>query len=221
MKKKRPFKKLSLQQLKKMASHNDWKIRETAGFELRGRVEENYRYMLRVLDEWLADKNERVRRAAVLACMMRKKKATSNAIAALLNRLERALNDKSSYVRKCTGPFVLGYLGYTYPSISLPKIRNWYRENKNGPKYICWNLASTFSQALGRRKPQVAANLLRLIINHPEKLVQRAVQRSLINVASTSIGKEEVIKLCNELLSNADNEIAKTVLKRLGSNLSL
>ncbi len=202
----------SLSGLRELAIDDDWKRREESGFELRSRVEKDHMSMLIHLDKWLDDPNDRIRRASVLACMVRKKFGTPEIISKILIRIEKVLNDNSLYVRKCTGPFVLGYLGYTYPETTLPQIKQWVNFYINGPKYICWNLASAFSQALGRKQPDFALEILPYLSEHNDKLVQRAVIRSLINVAK--IEKEKVIYLCESRLIRLSNDIASQCLDK-------
>lgn len=206
--------KYTLLELQREAANPDWERREVAGFELRRRVEVDWQAKLPVLDAWLVSDNEYIRRAAVLACMVRKRYGSPPCTIGLLEKIEKVLNDSSVYVRKCTGPFVLGYLGYTYPDVVLPQIETWFDRYKDGHKYTCWNLASTFSQALGRRQPQTALKLLPLLADHPDNLVIRATVRSLSNVATVLPG--EVEALCLSWLSGSDrHRTAELVLLRL------
>ena len=203
----------SLSELYKFAIDDDWKRREQAGFELRARVEKDHISMLPHIDRWLEDPNDRIRRAAVLACMVRKKYGTPEIITKILVRIGKVLNDDSLYVRKCTGPFVLGYLGYTYPEITLPQIKLWVDSYMNGPKYICWNLASAFSQALGRRYPDFALEILPRLAQHNDKFVQRAVIRSICNVAK--VKRDQVLDLCKQQLVILSNGLADQSLERI------
>jgi len=146
--------------------------------------------------------------------MMRKRYGSSDAIDSLLDRLEIVLNDPSEYVRKCTGPFVLGYLGYTYPTIVLPRLRFWFEQYESGPKHTCWNLASAFSQALGRREPVTAVALLPKLADHHEAVVRRAVARSLVNVAR--VAEREVVDVCLNRRQELSKATADLVFKKLG-----
>ncbi len=215
MERNRPFAGLAVSVLHSSAKDGDWRRREDVGFELRARMETDWRPTLCTVREWLTDDDPSVRRAAVVACMVRKRFGTPEIICALLEELERVLDDANPYVRRNLGPFVLGYLGYTYPDVVLPQLRRWVARFCNGPSYPCWNLASAFSQALGRRHPIVALELLPQLANHPSALVRRAVARSLVNVAT--LAPADVFAWCRKQVGSSASEVASTVSAQLNS----
>ncbi|RVE87080.1 hypothetical protein [Sinorhizobium meliloti] len=95
------------------------------------------------------------------------------------------MRDDDIYVRKCCGPFVVGYLGYTYPSIVIP----WLAEKTSESDFnVRANVAKAFSQALGRRFPREAARVLSSLIPDERPRVRAAVKAATRNVASTEEG---------------------------------
>jgi hypothetical protein len=106
--------------LRAKAASDDWHEREDAGFELRDLLEERFDEGMALTEGWVKDPSPRIQRAACLSCMQRKSRTTSERVARLLQRLEPLMADDDLYVRKCCGPFVVGYLGYTYPDQVLP-----------------------------------------------------------------------------------------------------
>lgn len=202
-------------ELKKIAQDDDWRLREDAGFELRARTEEGFEQNYKVIKKWLNSNDENIRRAGVIGCMVRKRYGTSEKIYRLMRLLEKVLDDPSVYVRRNTGPFVIGYLGYTYPDTVLPILSEWAKQYKNSSKFCaCWNIVSAFSQALGRRRPQEALQVMRTFASHPHYIVQRSVTKSLVNISKTAFS--DTVMLCQEMLkTSSKNELAQKTLDKI------
>jgi hypothetical protein len=89
------------------------------------------------------------------------------------------MRDESLYVRKCCGPFVVGYLGYTYPDTTIPWLRAQARlANLN----VRANVAKAFSQALGGNYPEEALKILASLAEDDRPRVQAAVAASIRNI---------------------------------------
>jgi HEAT repeat protein len=165
--------------LKVEADSLDWQTREAAGFALRDLIEVEFDLGIRYTRDWVQDPSERIRRAACLACMQRKRFTTPQRLRVILQRLRLLMADDSLYVRKCCGPFVVGYLGYTYPSLSIPwLLTQSKRQNLN----VRTNVAKAFSQALGGHFPKEALDILEPLAEDPSPRVRSAVAASLRNV---------------------------------------
>lgn len=199
-----------IEEIRLLAIDTDWKSREKGGFELRNLFADNFESIQPILTAWMNDKNERIRRAAVLACMQKKLHEQPYRVIRILDMLEISLDDTSRYVRKCHGPFVLGYLGYTYPTIVLPRIEQWSRVKKR--QYERWNIASAFSQAFGRRYPDEAIKVLTLLASDSRQLVWKAVASSLKNVSQ--VRPEEIRRKCLKWIETEERrKPAQRVLK--------
>jgi len=209
---------LSLSELMQTASSDDWRSREDAGFERRARTEEGFDQNYSVLNAWLGHNNEYIRRAAVIGCMVRKRYGTPEKIYRLMGLLENVLDDPSAYVRRNTGPFVIGYLGYTYPDTVLPILCEWAKKYENITQpYICWNIVSAFSQALGRKHVQVALQVVRTFASHPHYIVKREVIKCLVNTAQVALS--DTIDLCHTMLkSTTEQEVAKRTMEKIDSS---
>ncbi len=134
--------------LKTQADSNSWEEREDAGFRLRDILENDFDKGFELTESWVFDTSPRVRRAVCLACMQRKKLTNNTRVMLVLGRLSHLMMDDDEYVRRCCGPYVVGYLGYTYPSLTLP----WLHEQANSADLnVRANVAKAFSQALGGR----------------------------------------------------------------------
>lgn len=128
---------------------------------------------------WVHDPSEKVRRAVCLACMQRKRFTTGERLRLVLERLESLMTDDSLYVRKCCGPFVVGYLGYTYPTITLPWLASQAQSKNLNTRA---NVAKAFSQALGGKHPLFALEILYQLRDDPEPRVRSAVGAGVRNV---------------------------------------
>jgi 3-methyladenine DNA glycosylase AlkC len=181
-----------------MADSKNWTTREEAGFELRNLIEQDFNTYLELTVSWPKDESPRIRRAACLACMQRKATTTSTRLRRILKRLEPLMMDDDIYVRKCCGPFVVGYLGYTYPNITIPwLVRQARRKDLN----VRANVAKAFSQALGGQRPLDAMKVLKLLADDERPRVRSAVAAALRNVVRRGNAVSSLPKSLRELLS--------------------
>jgi 3-methyladenine DNA glycosylase AlkC len=170
---------LTINSLQLLASSDDWHKREDAGFSLRDLMEKHFDEVIKLTESWVTHSDERVRRAACLACMQRKAQTDISRLPKILNRLERIMEDDSLYVRKCCGPFVVGYLGYTYPSVTLP----WLIEQaKKDDLNVRTNVAKAFSQALGGHHPKEGLSILEILVSDQRRRIRSAVVAALRNI---------------------------------------
>jgi 3-methyladenine DNA glycosylase AlkC len=181
---------VAIQRLRLSADSNDWHERECAGFSLRDLIEESFEEGIRLTRDWVKDPSERIRRAACLACMQRKKYTTPHRLGIVLRRLGPIMTDDSLYVRKCCGPFVVGYLGYTYPEMTLPWLSNQAtRRDLN----VRTNVAKAFSQALGGRHPREALEILNSLSDDERPRVRAASKSAVKNVLRRSFDARDLI----------------------------
>jgi 3-methyladenine DNA glycosylase AlkC len=158
--------------LRKMANSENWHIREEAGFTLRNLVEDHFADVYPMIKDWTTDASENVRRASCLACMQRKAKSTPDRIKKVLKYLDILMKDDSLYVRKCCGPFVVGYLGYTYPDIVIPWLK---RKAASRDLNVKANVAKAFSQALAKNYSKEGIEILEMLAEDERTRVRSAV----------------------------------------------
>jgi 3-methyladenine DNA glycosylase AlkC len=193
-----------LAHLRARAMDEDWHIREDAGFTLRDMLEADFDEVFPRTSSWPTDEDERVRRAACLGCMQRKSKTTADRVHRVLERLDSLMTDDALYVRKCCGPFVVGYLGYTYPSITLPWLAQQALDQDLNRRT---NVAKAFSQALGRTHPEAAAAILQTIENDDRGRVRSAVLASVRNVGKTDHGRLALQQTVPQLWAMANRNV--------------
>ncbi len=174
------------------ALSDNWHEREEAGFALRDLMEKYFDEVMTLTEGWVTHPSERVRRAACLACMQRKAYTTPVRLRKILRRLEKLMADDTMYVRKCCGPFVVGYLGYTYPTYTIPWLR---KQAKRHDVNVRTNVAKAFSQALGRRHPAEGLSILQILANDERHRVRSAVLAALRNIVKWKSTSPKGIKL--------------------------
>ncbi|MBC7264583.1 MAG: DNA alkylation repair protein [Chloroflexi bacterium] len=169
-------------ELKSWALSERWEAREGGAFGLRDELEADFDRAFPVVRSWIANSHPYLRRAGVVVCRMRRGRCTPRQVALLLEAMEPALLERERYVRVNVGPFALASLAHVQPDVALPRIAQWaHREEE----VVRWNVAMAFSQALGRRYPDVGLAILRLLATDPRRFVWRAVASSLRNIGRT------------------------------------
>lgn len=161
------------------ALSDNWSKREEAAFALRDLMEAHFDDVMQLTESWITHTSERVRRAACLACMQRKASTDSPRVRRVLRRLVPLMKDDSLYVRKCCGPFVVGYLGYTYPVLTIPWLRGQARLRDLNVRA---NVAKAFSQALGGRQPLDGLRILTILATDDRPRVRQAVSAAVRNI---------------------------------------
>lgn len=179
----------TIEGLYRLSQSEDWSLREEAGFCLRDLIEEHFEAGMALTESWPTDSSCFVRRAACLACMQRKRTTNSQRISEILRRLELVMTDDALYVRKCCGPFVVGYLGYTYPASTLP----WLLHMANDQDLnVRANVAKAFSQALGKHHPREGLQVLDRLADDTRQRVRAAVGASFRNIIKYMSASDQV-----------------------------
>jgi len=169
-----------LEELHRLAVSDVWSTRESGGFGLRNLIEIHFDEAMRGTSGWPSDSSPFLRRAACLGCMQRKAFTDDRRVRLVLERLVVIMHDDHAYVRKCCGPFVVGYLGYTYPGLTLPWLK---KQAESDDLNVRANVAKSFSQALGRRYPKEALSILDQLSTDDRYRVRAAVGGSMRNIA--------------------------------------
>jgi len=164
--------------LERLANDSKWEIREAAASGTKKALSINFDEVFPTLIVWSKSPEENLRRATVISVMQGSLEEEEK-VRRILNLLEGLLCDRSLYVRRNLGPFALGYLGYRYPGIVLPKLSLW-EDSEDEVKR--WNVAMAFSQALGRRHPKEALEILTTLARDKRRFVWRAAVSSLVNI---------------------------------------
>jgi hypothetical protein len=154
-----------------LADSSDWGVRERAGFALRNLAEEFFDQVMGLTDAWVSATSPNVRRAVCLACMQRKRFTNAHRVEMIMSRMSIIASDDDVYVRRCCGPFVLGYLGYTYPEQVLPWLAVAAGDSDLNVRA---NVAKAFTQALGRRFPEEGMIILRPLLLDSSRRVRLA-----------------------------------------------
>jgi len=154
----------------------NWEVREYAAGALAGTLKE-YPGFYPTLKKWVNDKSENIRRGVVLAAVALRDKDDKKKIKKAFDLFEPLMADRSVYVKKNLGPFIVGsYFGNHLPDETF---RFLDRMLKIKDDNVRWNIAMAFNNSFGNRYPNEAVKYLRTLSNDPSPVVQRAVRSTL------------------------------------------
>ncbi|MDQ3193433.1 MAG: hypothetical protein M3P82_00395, partial [Bacteroidota bacterium] len=124
--------------------------------------------------KWAGHPSENVRRAVVFAAIGLRNKET---ISKAFSIFEILMYDRSKYVRKNLGPFILGsYFGNKFPEETLKYLRKW---SKISDENVGWNVIMAFNNSFGNNHPQKAFWILRHFTGEVSPNIKRALKSTL------------------------------------------
>jgi vesicle coat complex subunit len=160
----------------KIADDENWEVREYAGSAFANTLHDNPDFYDE-LKKLYRHPSENVRRAIVISAIGLRDKSDKKKLKKAFALLQPLLFDKSGYVRKNLGPFVLGsYFGNTFPKETLAQLKKW---TEIGDDYVRWNIAMAFNNSFGNKYPEEALKILKLLIGDVSLVVKRAVVSTL------------------------------------------
>lgn len=164
-----------LGKIRELATSEDWRTREEAAAMIKELNDRHFEEYLSTWREWFTDSNSRVRRAALVGLVRLRKEHVGNA----LELLQPLLRDRTPYVRRNLGPFVLSRLCNKVPELALEKLREWMQEED---EVVRWNVASCLGGWYGVNHPEEALQLLKVLASDERRLVWRAAAASLVKL---------------------------------------
>jgi len=164
-----------LGKIRELATSEDWRTREEAAAMIKGLNDRHFEEYLSTWEEWFADSDPRVRRAALVGLVRLKKEH----IAIALELLEPLLRDRDPYVRRNLGPFVLSRLCNKAPELAFENLREWMWDED---EVVRWNVVSCLGGWYGVNHPEEALQLLKILAGDERRLVWRAAAASLVKL---------------------------------------
>jgi len=159
--------------LYKISNDLNWEVREYAAGAVTNVLIDNPDFY-KTLKKWSADKSENIRRVAVMAALGLRDKQNYKKAFVLLEPL---MYDKSIYVKKNLGPFILGsYFGNRLPDETFRQFDKWI---KIKDEHVRWNIAMSFNCSFGNKYPDKALKYLEILSRDKSKVVSRAVLSTL------------------------------------------
>ena len=159
--------------LLKTADHPNWEVREYAAGAFANALYEN-RDLYKQLLKWTNHSSENVRRAVVFSALALRDKDDLNKAFALLEPL---MFDKSRYVKKNLGPFIIGsHFGNKYPRETIRRLKEWSRIRDCN---VRWNIIMAFNNSFGNKYPEEALGVLKYFIGDVDLTVKRALLSTL------------------------------------------
>ncbi|MBK8981928.1 MAG: HEAT repeat domain-containing protein [Ignavibacteria bacterium] len=159
--------------LLKISDDPNWEVREYAGNALADTLYYHNEF-LTDLKEWRSHTSENVRRAVVFSALAFRDEKNYKKAFTLLSKL---MKDRSVYVRKNLGPFILGSLfGGKFPEETTDFLK---KSGKSKDPYVKWNVIMAFNNSFGKNHPDKAFDVLRMFKDDNDIRVIRAMRSTL------------------------------------------
>ncbi len=159
--------------LLKISDDPNWEVREYAGNAFADTLYYHNDF-LSDLNEWSGHSSENVRRAVVFSALAYRDEKNFKKAFTLLSKL---MKDRSVYVRKNLGPFILGSLfGGKFPEETSDFLK---KSGKSKDPYVKWNVIMSFNNSFGKNHPDKALEVLSMFKDDNEIRVIRAMRSTL------------------------------------------
>jgi 3-methyladenine DNA glycosylase AlkC len=161
--------------LYKVTNDENWELREYAAGALASTLK-NFPGFYKTLKKWSKDSSVNIRRGVVMSAaglIGSDKKSVKKAF----SLLEPLMYDKSVYIKKNLGPFILGaYFGNNYPAETFKQLDLWFKIKDEN---VRWNIIMAFNNSFGNKYPMEALKYLKLLSGDNSRVVQRAIKSTL------------------------------------------
>jgi 3-methyladenine DNA glycosylase AlkD len=166
--------------LRRLADDANWEVREWAGSGTGAAFSRNFDELYPVMEDWLRDESQFVRRAVCIALMGAADDDQPERAEPLLKLADALVQDSSEEVKRNAGPFAVGssLLG-VYPKQTLAHVRKWARSKDEMPR---WNAAMVFVAANGAKHVDVGLEVLSSLAPDKRRAVWMAVGSALKNL---------------------------------------
>lgn len=164
----------------RIAEDSHWEVREDADNIVIQIMKEDFNKGYDLLERWAMHSSENVRRAVVMTGKKAGRERHPGWASPLLDLIEMLVGDRSLYVRKNLGPFVIGdgFLRY-YPDLTLARLTQW---GKMDDDQVRWNVAMAFSTAEAAKHADAAVPILEQLALDERRYVWRAVASAMRNL---------------------------------------
>ncbi len=163
----------TMEVLLRIADDSNWEVREYAAGAFAGILSENRKLHGEML-KLTCHNSENVRRAALFSALAYKNDKDPEPAFEIIELL---LADKSRYVKRNLGPFILGsHYGNSFPKTTMKKLREW---SKSSDENVLWNVAMSFNNSFGEKYPEDSLGVLNKLSKVKSQAVHRAVVSTL------------------------------------------
>jgi len=194
-----------------LADDVHWLVREEAHGAWGELLINHFQQISQILQTFSTHSSPNLRRCVAIAVrsagnLRREKWAES-----LIRLLEPLLPDKTPYVRKNLGSYVIGDgLLRCYPSLTLKYLRRWARSRSEGTR---WNVAMSFASFGGNKNWREGVEILTQLATDKRRYVWRAVASALLYLARRHPEVQDALKTW--LKDSKRAQVAETVLEYL------
>lgn len=193
----------------RLASSDDWEVREDAATILKGLNKKHFKEMAPVYKKWVGGGNNLVQRAISVGLF-----GVKDNFDLACEVVEPILKNSNRYVRVNLGPFGLAWLYYKEKETVQEHIKKWLKSSNEN---VLWNIVMLFSQARGKHEPDAALEMIKKVGKRSESaLVQRGCASVLYNVAKhhpkevqAFVSQNRNAKWFGEIFRNAKTNLSK------------
>lgn len=155
----------------------NWEVREWTGAAFGSMLTNHFETLWPVVNKWVTDGSDAVRRAAVIALMECGKQADEDRGGKLLDLLGSLLRDPSPYVQANLGPFAIGsVLAARFPQAVTQRLRVWLTDDNESARR---QLALVFSARAGAALASPARDVLAVLAEDARPSVRRAFRKAM------------------------------------------
>jgi 3-methyladenine DNA glycosylase AlkD len=171
----------AITELRRLAADGNWEVREWAGSATGDVFGEHFDELYPVMEDWLRDPSQLVRRAVAIALMGASDRKHPERAEPLLALADTLVRDPADEVKRNTGPFAVGnaLLG-KYPAETLAHVRAWARADE---EIVRWNAAMVFVAANARKHVAAGLEILSALAADKRRPVWMAVSSAAKNLA--------------------------------------
>lgn len=164
-----------LEKIRKLACHEDWKVREDAASEIKKINDKFFEEYYPVWKDWVRNPDPNIRRAVEVGLLRINKKYVKES----LELLEPLLYDSNNYVRKNCGPFALSSVCSRNPDLAFKKLKEWMKIDDVN---VRWNVTMCLGVRFGLSFPDESLELVKVLAKDKRRFVWRAAASSLIKI---------------------------------------
>ncbi len=171
----------AITELRRLAADANWEVREWAGSATGNAFGDHFDELYPVMEDWLRDPSQFVRRAVAIALMGAADKKRPERAGPLLALADMLVRDPAEEVKRNTGPFAVGnaLLGQ-YPAETLEHVKAWARSDE---QIVRWNAAMVFVAANARKHVAAGLEILSALAADKRRPVWMAVSSAAKNLA--------------------------------------
>ena len=194
-----------------LADDKHWLVREDAHEVWSELLKKHFQQVFPILQTWNTHSSANLRRCVAIAVRSAGNLRKEEWVEPLIHLLEPLLSDKTAYVRKNLGPYVIGDgMLRCYPNRTLKHLHRWAHRRDEGTR---WNVAMAFASYGGNKNWREGMKILTELATDERRYVWRSVASALLYLARRHPEVQDTLKTWLKDPKRA--KVAETALKYL------